>query len=133
MTTKPNIFKPEHFSGINDLLFKNAYDAAADIANRIIDSKLGPKVWGYVGSERSSWISDKPGTYIQENYTHTAYLFDIQKLPEKECIEHKPKIKSGGVSLPGFDDRFGGALMLGCSIVCEVCGDELTAKWEVKK
>lgn len=125
MTTKPPIFKPEHFAGINDLLFKNAYDAAADIANRIIESKLGPKVYKYkTGSElphAADWspvIDDDFGGIAK--YTHTAYLFDIQKLPEKEC-EHEPPLNE-------LFMKFG---LLNAK--CRHCGVGLTAKWEVKK
>lgn len=84
------IFKPSDFynSVSNSMVH---YQLAADIANRIIESKLGPKVYKYkTGSElphAADWspvIDDDFGGIAK--YTHTAYLFDIQKLPEKECL-----------------------------------------------
>ena len=37
-------------------------------------------VWGYVGEHGNSWTSHKPGTFIQENNTHTALLIGIEPL-----------------------------------------------------
>lgn len=87
------------------------------------------KVWGNVGSEASSWTSHPHGTFVQENYTHSALLLSITPLKPK-CEKHVPTIESKQVSMPQSKDPFGAALLLGCAIVCATCGVRLEAEWK---
>jgi hypothetical protein len=62
--------------------------AFADKANCIFREWLAaqPVVYGVVGEASNSWHSEKPGTYIQENYTHRAYLVDVRPI-ERDSAE----------------------------------------------
>jgi len=111
MTIKPTIFKPEDFQDTKASLTEDIRENCASIANRIIESKLGPKVYGNV--EHEVWSSD----FKSVNDTHTAYLFDIQKLPEKPC-EHEPIYWDNVIATP---------------VLCRHCNEFLTARWEAKK
>jgi len=46
---------------------------------------------------------------------YKAFLVNIEELKPKECVEHKVAVAPSGTS----------------TVVCEVCGKSLKAKWEV--
>lgn len=83
------IFKPFHFRSGHLNKPETYVDAhkASEIANEILREYLEscPVVWGTVGSVSSSWHSEKPGTYIQENYTHKARLICIEEIAKEPC------------------------------------------------
>jgi hypothetical protein len=54
----------------------------ADHANEILREELekASVVWGHIGTHASSWSSHPPGTFVQENNTHTARLVAIKEI-----------------------------------------------------
>lgn len=113
MTESKKIFTAGDFEQLHTVSVLHwPSEVAAGIANKIIESKLGPKVYGmpgFVYSEKKQHSAD----------THTAYLFDIQELPKKEC-KHEPSVLSCMDAYAYLS-------------ICRHCGVKLTAKWEVKK
>ena len=127
------IFKPFHFRSGHLNKPETYVDAhkASEIANEILREYLEscPVVWGTVGSVSSSWHSEKPGTYIQENYTHKARLICIEEIV-KECKRHEPaNIRTQWNPLRGEYDlaypihQYGG-------LKCIHCGVQLIPEWK---
>lgn len=112
-------------------------DEMAKIANEKLNNFIEslPVVYGYIGKISSSWHSEKPGTYIQENYTHKARLAFIEEIVKEPC-KHEPEINLGKdgirVSWPVplqpniYQEVF-------VKIKCKHCGVELTAIWSEEK
>lgn len=117
------LFKPEDFETDVSLLKQGHGDIpyiSTPLASNIANEKLkewldaAPTVYGYIGSEGSTWSSYKPGTFIQENNTHSAKLLCIEEI-KKEC-KHEPDL---------INQKIGGWF-------CKHCNAELVAEWKVK-
>lgn len=129
MTPKPKIFKPEDFKFSSPQFDENreiSYDDAriiADIANRIIESKLGPKVYAVSGGMKLEPLSWHPSIDLEigNSALYSGYVFNIQREEVKrECAhEVKPSYYING--------EFSGKGK------CRHCNIELTARWEAKK
>lgn len=102
---------------------------AANIANKILESKLGPRVYGNPNG-RYLWHEDVKALAYKP--THQAHLFDVREVEKAEC-EHEPvsvldervkacTLSSGKIGFSYFnEDRW----------ECAKCGAKLKAKWEV--
>lgn len=110
---KSTIFTSEDFNTLPIVTMEDIRIKAAEIANRKIESLLGPKVYGIVDSI-SEIYDTKPGTMD----THTAYLFNITELPKQPC-NHVPVYDGKG---PVDEFRY----------FCKHCRIELVSKWEPK-
>lgn len=125
-------FKPKDFYHTG--LCEYECEKIAGYSNSILDKHLAtcPVVTGDTNSD-TGWAFFSPPNGSR-GHTHRAVLFEIEELPKSECKEHVPTLKSKQpVGLPECKDRYGAALMLGCSIICINCGVGLTAKWEAEK
>lgn len=128
------LFREDDFISLYKKIMKDGYNSygagemwepstscndIVDIANEIFQKWLdkAPTVYGYIGTQASSWSSYKPDTFIQENITHSAKLVCIEEI-KKECVEHVPEDGWFVMSYPSK---------------CKHCGTYIKAKWEAVK
>lgn len=112
LKTEEPFFSPRDFS--NYTYYQNAVDAAK-AANAKLEAALSPVVYGSI-NESDTTVAAAFGTKKLLPDTHSARLFNIQKIAKEPCA-HAPEFiryTAEGI-LP---------------VTCKHCGIELRQRWE---
>lgn len=109
------IFRPEDFLSIRLSCSEAQRQGIADIANRKLESLLGPYV-RFGNNGPATWIVMGECEAVHPFDTHRARLFNVQEIVKEPC-EHEPK----AVNIWTLD-----------KYICAKCGAPLKAVWHAE-
>jgi len=127
-------FKPEDFYPMlsaNEPLFVTSYEVAVR-ANHLLDEHLAKcrVVFGYINpsTSSSSWSTNPPNTFSDEDITHQAVIFNIEERVKEECKHDPVNVPAKGTYI--INGKSYQVDMDQSLIRCKHCGIKLKATWE---